>query len=102
MSGSWRLMQGDIHLGDLHQYEIDQPTFLCHFTPGPGWETVRDLFEAWAAVQGADPDGSRHTEAVRPLVALDLTLAPMDGSTPMRCFKDCIVRIYGDVARLRY
>jgi len=25
---------------------IDQPTFLCHFVPGPGWEMVSALFEA--------------------------------------------------------
>ncbi|WP_043679843.1 hypothetical protein [Streptomyces xylophagus] len=99
---TWRLMHGDIRPGELREYEIDQPMFLCHFVPGPGWESVRALFEAWADVQGSDPDGSRHAEAIRPLMDLGLTLHPSDGGTPLACFRDAILRIYGDTARLRY
>ncbi|MEU4083742.1 hypothetical protein [Streptomyces aureus] len=95
-------MRGDVRVGELRQYGVDQPTFLCHFVPGPGWEAVRELFEAWAAVQGPDPDGSRNAEAIRPLMDLGLTLHPSDGGSPLTCFKGCILRIYGDRARLRY
>ncbi|WP_030177134.1 hypothetical protein [Streptomyces sp. NRRL S-813] len=101
MTRTWWLMRGDVRVGELREYGIDQPTVLCHFLPGPGWEPVSSLFEAWEAVQGPDPDGSRHARAVRPLMDLVLTLHPSDGSPPLACFKDCILRIYGDTARLR-
>lgn len=41
-------------------------------------------------------------EAVRPLMDLGLTLHPSDGGAPLTCFSDCILRIYGGTARLRY
>ena len=94
-------MQAEVRVGELHEYAIDQPTVLCYFLPGPGWEPVRPLFEAWAAVQGPDPDGSRNAKAIRPLMDLGLTLHPSDGSPPLYCFTDCILRVYGDRARLR-
>jgi hypothetical protein len=94
-------MRGDVRVGELREYEVDQPTFLCHSVPGPGWETVRPLFEAWAAVQGPDPDGRLNAEAVRPLMALELTLHRSDGGAPLTCFRGCILRIYGGRARLR-
>jgi hypothetical protein len=99
---TWWLLQGDVRVGKLREYEIDQPTFLCHFMPRPGWEAVSALFGAWTAVQGPAPDGSRHAEALRHLMDLGLTLHPSDGGAPLTCFKDCILRIYGDTARLRY
>ncbi|MFJ8107096.1 hypothetical protein [Streptomyces sp. NPDC096132] len=101
MTSTWWLMQGEVRVGELREQGIDQPTILCHFLPGPGWEPVSALFEAWAAVQGPDPDGSRHAKAIRPLMDLGLTLHPSDGSAPLGLFKDCILRIYGDTARLR-
>lgn len=33
---------------------------------------------------------------------LGLTLHPSDGGVPLGCFRDCILRIDGDMARLRY
>ena len=57
-------MQGEVRVGELPEYGTDQPTVLCHFSPGPGWEPVRPLFEAWAVVRGPDPDGSRHANAI--------------------------------------
>jgi hypothetical protein len=98
---TWRLMQGDVRVGELCEYGTDQPTVLCHFSPGPGWEPVSPLFEAWAAVQGPDPDGSRHAKAIRPLMDLGLTLHPSDGSPCLGLFRDCILRISGDAAHLR-
>ncbi|MEV0095134.1 hypothetical protein [Streptomyces sp. NPDC050738] len=94
-------MQGDSRIGELRQYAVDQPSFLCHFLPGPGWEPVRSHFEKWADLQGPDPDGSRTTQVIKPILGLDLSLAPEDGGPPMALFKDCILRIYGDTARLR-
>ncbi|MEV4870396.1 hypothetical protein [Streptomyces syringium] len=34
-------MQGDTPIGELREYAVDQPMFLCRFVPDPGWEAVR-------------------------------------------------------------
>ncbi|WP_328940635.1 hypothetical protein OG259_02415 [Streptomyces sp. NBC_00250] len=99
----WRLLHGHILVGELSEYDCDQPFFLARFTPGPGWESVRALFEAWAAFHGPDPDGSKFVALVKPLQDLGLTLAQVDGrQPPLELFKNCIVRINGAEARLRY
>ncbi|MFJ6636779.1 hypothetical protein ACIQMR_36275 [Streptomyces sp. NPDC091376] len=98
----WQILQGDALVGELSEYGCDQPFFLARFTPGPGWESVRALFEAWATY-GPDPDGTRFVALVKPLQDLELTLAQVDGrQPPLRLFKDCMVRIDGSEARLRY
>lgn len=101
MTKTWRLMQGEVRVGGLREYGTDQPTILCHFSPGPGWEPVSPLFEAWAVVQGPDPYGSWHAKAIQPLMDLGLTLQPSDGGPPLGLFRECILRIYGDTAHLR-
>ncbi|TWD24315.1 hypothetical protein FB570_104441 [Streptomyces sp. T12] len=99
MSGAWRLMRGGELVGLLTVHGIDMPVYLCDFSPGPGWEPVRPLFEAWAAVRGPDPDGSRTAAALKPILDLGLTLVPVaDGETIDRFF----LRIDGDKASLRY
>lgn len=99
----WQLLRGNVLLGELSEYGCDQPFFLARFTPGPGWESVRGLFEAWAAVRGLDPDGSRTVAAVKPLRDLKLTLAPVGSGQPvLQVFRDCSLRIDGSEARLRY
>ncbi|MEU2856300.1 hypothetical protein [Streptomyces syringium] len=90
MNGTWWLKQGDTRIGELRQYAIDQPTFLCHFIPGPGWEGVRALFESWAALHGPDPDGSRTVQAIKPIMDLGLKLVAEDEGRPMALFKECI------------
>jgi hypothetical protein len=95
-------MQGDTPIGELREYAVDQPTFLCHFVPGPRWEAVRSHFESWAALHGPDPDGTRTMQVIKPIMDLGLTLVPDDESQPMALFKECIVRIDGGIARLRY
>ncbi|WP_426361896.1 hypothetical protein [Streptomyces sp. E-08] len=99
----WRLWLGDVLVGELREYGCDQPCFLARFTPGPGWEGVRALFEARAALKGPDPDGSRTLGVIKPLQDLELTLAPADGrQPPLQVFKNCMLRIDGSEARLRY
>ncbi|MFI7367335.1 hypothetical protein ACIBO4_34890 [Streptomyces sp. NPDC050149] len=99
----WQLLQGNVLLGELSEYGCDQPFFLARLTPGPGWEGVRALFEAWAALSGPDPDGSRTVAVVKPLRDLELTLAPVGGGQPLlQVFKSCTLRIDGSEARLRY
>ena len=102
MNGTWWLMQGESRVGELREYAVDQPFFLCHFVPGPAWAEVRPLFEAWAALNGPDPDGFRTAQAIKPIMDLGLTLVPADGGPPMALFKECILRIDGDSARLRH
>lgn len=99
----WRLLRGDVLVGELSEYGCDQPFFLAHFTPGPGWESVRTLFEAWAALTGPDPDGSRTVAVLKPLQDLELRLASIDGQQPsLQVLKDCILCIERSEARLRY
>ncbi|MGW2393739.1 hypothetical protein ACWCYK_30190 [Streptomyces lydicamycinicus] len=99
----WQLLRGDVLVGELSEYGCDQPFFLARFTPGPGWESVRALFEAWAALEGPDPDGSRTVAVVKPLQDLELRLAPVDSQQPpLQVFKNCVLRINGSEARLRY
>ncbi|MFE2179489.1 hypothetical protein [Streptomyces sp. NPDC059455] len=102
MTATWWLMQGESAVGELRQYGVDQPVFLCHFTPGPGWETVRAQFEAWSALRGQDPDGSRTAQVIRSIMDLGLRLVPTDDSPSMALFTECILRIDGHTARLRY
>lgn len=99
----WRLLREDVLVGELSEYGCDQPFFLAHFTPGPGWESVRPLFEALAAYSGPDPDGLRFVALAKPLQDVGLTLSPVDGQhPPLQLLKDCMVRIHGAEARLRY
>ncbi|CAM5717974.1 hypothetical protein AQJ54_19275 [Streptomyces griseorubiginosus] len=102
MSGRWWLMQGDTRVGELQHYATDQPTFLCRFTPGPGWEAVRTRFEDWEALHGPDADGSRAAEVIKPIMDLGLTLVPEDRGASLALFQECIVRIEGDTARVRW
>ncbi|MFJ4126552.1 hypothetical protein ACIP3U_35280 [[Kitasatospora] papulosa] len=99
----WQLLRGEVLLGELNEYGSDQPFFLARFTPGPGWESVRVLFEAWASLSGPDLDGSRTYAVLKPLTDLQLTLAPVGSRQPsLQVFKDCTLRIDGSEARLRY
>ncbi|ASQ98308.1 hypothetical protein [Streptomyces sp. 11-1-2] len=101
MSATWWLMQGEAAVGELRQYGVDHPVFLCHFTPGPAWEAVRAHFEAWSALRGPDPDGSRTAHVIRSIMDLGLRLVPTDDSPSMTLFTECILRIDGHTARLR-
>ncbi|MEE4593698.1 hypothetical protein V2J94_17690 [Streptomyces sp. DSM 41524] len=101
MTATWWLMQGEAAVGELRQYGVDQPVFLCHFTPGPAWETARAQFEAWSALRGQDPDGSRTARVIRSIMDLGLRLVPTDDSPSMALFTECILRIDGHTARLR-
>lgn len=99
----WRLLRGELLVGELSENGCDQPFFLARFTPGPGWGSVRVLFEAWAALRGPDPDGSRTVAVLKPLQDLELSLVPVDGQQPPpQVFKNCMLRINGSEARLRY
>ena len=101
MNGTWWLTQGDTRIGVLREYATDQPTFLCRFITGPGWEggpcAVREL----GGPAGPGPDGSRTAQVIKPIMDLGLTLVAEDEGRPMALFKECIVRIDGDTARVR-
>ncbi|WP_232246663.1 hypothetical protein [Kitasatospora mediocidica] len=99
----WRLMQGDVLLGELSEYGCDQPFFLARFSPGPGWESAEGLFGALTTLSGPDPDGSQAARVMTPLRDLELTLVPTGGQQPsLGVFRNCVLRIDGDTARLRY
>ncbi|MFE0382125.1 hypothetical protein ACFW1M_42730 [Streptomyces inhibens] len=97
-SRSWELKSGDTTLGTLSLIDIDQPWFRCHFTPGEGWEQVRELFEAQAeAVDGGDQ--GRMIEAIGAIRNLPLQLHPQDGDETITLV---MIQIRGDKANFRY
>jgi hypothetical protein len=92
------LKSDDTALGSLSLIDIDQPWFRCHFTPGEGWEQVRELFEAQAeAVDSGDQ--AQMIEAIGAVRGLPLQLHPQEGDetiTPV------MIQIRGDKANFRY
>lgn len=99
MNRTWWLVQGDTRVGELQQYAIDQPTFLCHFIPGPGWEGVRALFESWEDLHGPDPDGSRTAQVIKPIVDLGLTLITEDEGRHLALYTAAHTRPDGRLGR---
>ncbi|MFI5982355.1 hypothetical protein ACIBEA_15910 [Streptomyces sp. NPDC051555] len=101
---TWRLMRGPRLVGDLYQYAIDMPWFVCRFVPGPGWPEIRGLYEAFAQWQDRrepDPEGIRFVELVGPIADLGLELwDPQDG-TRMPVFRRAIVWVRDGTARVR-
>ncbi len=54
-------------------------------------------------LQGPDPDGTRFVALTKPIHDLRLSLAPADGRHPsLRLFENCMLKIDGAEARLRY
>ncbi|MBT2452128.1 hypothetical protein J7F03_34740 [Streptomyces sp. ISL-43] len=103
MQPTWRLMHGPNLVGDLHQYAVDMPWFICRFVPGPDWPAVRELYEAFAQWQDrreADPEGIGLLEFLGPISDLGLELEASDG-TRMPVFQRALVWIRGDIARVR-
>ncbi|WP_078862447.1 hypothetical protein [Streptomyces sp. NRRL F-5123] len=99
----WQLWREAVLVGELSEYGCDQPFFLARFTPGPGWENERELFEALAAARSPDPDGSQFVAAIKPLQGLELRPAEADSQAPpLRVFRNCVLHINGSQARLRY
>ena len=45
MKLEYRLMQGDILLGELFDVTVDQPFFECDFAATPAFDSVRALFD---------------------------------------------------------
>ncbi|MGC0334919.1 hypothetical protein RKD23_007996 [Streptomyces sp. SAI-170] len=82
VSRSWELKNGQTLLGTLTLAEINQPWFICHFTPAAGWDQAEGLFRAQAdAVDSADQ--AQMTDAVGAVRNLPLQLLPQDGSRPI-------------------
>lgn len=96
-------MHGPNLVGDLHQYAVDMPWFICRFIPGPDWPVARELYEAFAQRQDrreADPEGIGLHEVLGPLSDLGLELEASDG-TRMPVFQRALVWIRDDIARVR-
>ncbi|MGW2209279.1 hypothetical protein [Streptomyces sp. NPDC001781] len=95
---SWRLMQGDHILGTVWPGEVDMFWTDCRFEPGPGWATIRPLFDAsrdaWLAhdLQAALTADERIRQEA-------LVLAPDDGG---ELATDFVIRIHEDRARLKW
>ncbi|MBK3563713.1 hypothetical protein [Streptomyces sp. MBT62] len=95
---SWELRNGKTVLGTLSLIDVDQPWFRCQFSPGAGWEQVRELFEAQAeAVESGDQ--ARMLDAIGAVRNLPLQLHPQgddEAITPV------MIQIRAEHANFRY
>jgi len=69
MTLEYRLMKGDILLGELFDQSVDQPWFIFRFVPTPEFETVRALLAGtdWEELKRQDirlVDGDTGANAV--------------------------------------
>jgi hypothetical protein len=97
-SQSWELKSRDATLGTLSLLDIDQPWFRCHFTPGDGWEDVRELFQAQAEAVD-DGNQAQMIEAIGAVRELALQLHPRGDGEPIT---PVMVQIRSDRASFRY
>ncbi|WP_327406937.1 hypothetical protein OG194_47395 [Streptomyces sp. NBC_01288] len=95
---SWELRSGNTALGTLSLIDIDQPWFRCRFSPGEGWEQVRDLFERQAEAVDAE-DQERMIGAIGAVRNLSLQLYPQEGD---EAITPVIIQIRGTEANFRY
>ncbi|MGV9564315.1 hypothetical protein [Streptomyces sp. NPDC003480] len=97
---SWRLMQGQSHLGTLTLDHIDQPWFHCCFTATAAWEPLRPTVAAWTqAVESNDSNELEIAKTLEDVDALGLLLVSVAGSQQI---DDFLIHVEGDAARFRY
>ncbi|MEV0090488.1 hypothetical protein [Streptomyces sp. NPDC050738] len=103
-SSEIKLMRGDLLLGTLTEDGCDMPFFLAEFSPGPGWEAVQPIFEAWTTSldshdPATDPEARAVSDALHAVHCLGATLVPTDGRPVI---EDFIIHVRGTKATYRY
>jgi hypothetical protein len=101
-----KLMRGDVQLGVLTLYDLDQPWFYCHFEPEPAFEQVRPLFAAEQELLNddsgtdfdEDADEDAWVRAYQDIQRLGLLLIPDVGEV----IDDFLLHIDGTEAWFRY
>ncbi|MFJ7073815.1 hypothetical protein [Streptomyces sp. NPDC098781] len=96
--GVWRVRGGEELVGDIHIDEADFPWLSGHFTPGPGFDAVRDLFARELALMEPDTDEAwEEWEAAYDEIRRRVSLTSPDG--PVAEF---LLHIDGDRAWFRW
>ncbi|MBW8481916.1 hypothetical protein [Actinomadura parmotrematis] len=80
---AWQVRQGDVLVGTLYRVDVDFPWTHCRFEPGPGWEPLRPIFEAWDDLirRGAPEDVPPPPTAPK---EMGLELVPIGGGEAYR------------------
>jgi hypothetical protein len=102
-----RLERDGTVLGSLEVLYVDQPVFVCSFSPAPAYDTVRSSFEKDARISvqfERDVSPSAFDTLIQPveasvarIKALGLRIVAANGWT-----EDFVLHIDGSRARLRY
>ncbi|MFH8785871.1 hypothetical protein [Streptomyces roseoverticillatus] len=72
---SWKLMQDGTVVGRLLLLEVDQPWFICRFSPAEHWESVCEFFEEQScAMKSGDPE--MIAVSMRKVRSMELRLLP--------------------------
>ncbi|MFE0258096.1 hypothetical protein [Streptomyces sp. NPDC059010] len=97
----WQVRGGDGPVGEILIDEADFPWLSGRFTPGPGYDTVRDLFARELALLERDSEDDREAgeawEAAYDEIRRRVSLASPDG--PVAEF---LLHIEGDRAWFRW
>ena len=94
----YEVRSGGRVIGSLTETGVDQPWFLCTFTPGPAWEEVSRVFAGMNQAL-AQQFAAEYRVAMAAYRDLQLLLHPVDGGDVI---KPAIVWIDGGSARFRY
>ncbi|MFJ8630679.1 hypothetical protein [Streptomyces sp. NPDC093568] len=96
--GVWQVRGGDEPVGEILVDEADFPWLSGHFTPGPGYAAVRDLFARELALLERDQDELwEEWEAAYDEIRRRVTLSSPDGSVA-----EFLLHIEGDRAWFRW
>ncbi|WP_405593893.1 hypothetical protein [Streptomyces sp. NBC_01092] len=96
--GVWRVSGGDEPVGEIQIDEADFPWLSGRFTPGPGYDAVRDLFaRELALVERDDDEALAVWEAAYEEIRSRVSLSSPDG--PVAEF---LLHIEGDRAWFRW
>jgi len=79
----WHVRGGDDPVGEILIDEADFPWLSGHFTAGPGYDAVRDLFARELALAERDDDGHwEEWERVHDEIRRRVSLVSPDGPVP--------------------
>jgi len=98
-AGKGTQAMGQVHFGMNTTQLISRGSCAAHPRPRMGGSphAVRTLGSPARPRCRRKPDA----QVIRPIIDLGLTLVPEDGGEPIALFKECIVRIEDDTARVR-
>jgi hypothetical protein len=94
----WHVDSGDVRVGEILIDDADFPWLSGRFTPGPGYDGVRDLFARELALLELDHEEHWEAwEAAYDEISRRVSLTSPDGPVP-----DFLLHIEGDRAWFRW